>query len=181
QLVRGLLDVMVDDRHIELRLRGELLERVLQPVPDGLWIVRTPPDQAPLKLLPARRSEEDQSRLWHRLSHLPGTLQIDLEQHGHALREVFLHGSPWRAVKVAGELGPLQELSGLDEPLELFAAGEVVVHALDLVWSAGAGRHGNREPNPRRARPDALDHAVLANPGGAGQDGESRAFRACRV
>src|SRR5262245_3305215 len=118
QLVCGLLDGVVDDRRIELRLGRELLLRVLEPVAHGLLVVRAPTGETSLELLPAGRGEEDQPGVGHRGPNLPRPLKVDLQQGGVPGRDAAAHRLTGRAVEVAGELGPLQELADLDEALE---------------------------------------------------------------
>src|ERR671921_2241167 len=133
QFVRGPFDEVVDDRPVELLLRRELLVGVDQPAANRLRVVGPPADEPALELLDAGRSEEDQLRLGHRGPDLPGALQVDLEQHRIALREPALDLGPRRAVEIARELGPLEELATVDQPLELRTRDEVVMLAVGLV------------------------------------------------
>ena len=50
-------------------------------------------------------------------AHLPGALQVDLQQHRAPGGEVVEHRLPRRAVEVAGELGPLEQAARGDQLL----------------------------------------------------------------
>jgi hypothetical protein len=68
--------------------------------------------------------------------------------------------------------GPLEQPVGLDEPVELGLADEVVVHALLLTGTRrpGGGRHGDPDVGPLLAH--ARSDRPLADRGRAGEDDE---------
>src|SRR5690606_28633492 len=86
---------------VELRLGGQFHPRGLQAAGDDLLGFGAPPAESPLQLLPARRGQEDQKRVRHGLAHLPGPLEIDLQQGGHPRFQVLDDGGPRRSVSVA--------------------------------------------------------------------------------
>ena len=56
----------VDDRDVELRLGGQLLDRGLEPPGPFLLRLGAPPHEPVHQLLPGRRLEEDEERPGHR-------------------------------------------------------------------------------------------------------------------
>ena len=74
------------------------------------------------------------------------------------LLQVALRG----AVEVAEHFGTFQEVTVLDHFDELFALDEVIVHAIDLARTHGAGGVRNRYPDLRLNVDQGLDQAGLA-------------------
>src|SRR5436309_2503808 len=70
ELVRGTVDVVVDDRHVELRSGRELEPRRVQTALPLLRRLGTPAHQPADQLVPRRRREEDEPRPRHRLPDL---------------------------------------------------------------------------------------------------------------
>ena len=109
----------VDERHVELRLGRQLDPGGRQPALDRPRRLGAAADEPAHQLVPARRRQEDQQRLGHRLADLPGALQVDLEQHGSPAARRSSTGAARGAVAVAGELGPLEQLAVRDQLVEL--------------------------------------------------------------
>ena len=77
------------------------------------------PDQAVDELVPRRRGEEDELGLGHRDPHLPGALEVELEEDRAAGGELALDGLAGGAVAVHPvHDGPLEHLAGGDELVE---------------------------------------------------------------
>src|SRR5690606_20554885 len=71
--------------------------------------------------------------------------------------------------------GPLQELTGPAEPLELQVVDEVVVHPVDLAGAGWARGHRDREPDLRVVTADVCRHGALADGGRPGEDDKAGA------
>ena len=76
------------------------------------------------QLLPGGRGQEDQLGLRHHALDLPRALEVDLQQDGHAGGEPASTRRARRAVAVARELGPLEQLPAGDQPVELVVVDE---------------------------------------------------------
>ena len=81
---------------------------------------------------------------------------------------------PRDAVEVAVDLGVLEQLAGGDLLQELLARHEVVVDALVLSLAGGAGGHRRGAHHGLAAIDGAVDHGVLADTRGAGEDDDER-------
>jgi len=102
-------------------------------------------------------------RVGHGRPNLSSTLQVDLEQGGHARRKPLLDGGPGGAVAVPRELGPFEELPGGDEPGELGVVDEVVLDAFGLTGPGWARGHRYRQPYLWMGLPDLGDDCALAD------------------
>src|SRR6266545_1659404 len=140
---------------------GDQQARVDLPQPDRLRILGAPAHQAPVQLVDAGRGEEDEQRVGHGLADLAGALQVDLQQGRQAPAEPLLDRGARGAVEVAGELGPFQQLLGVDEVPELRPVHEVVVLPVGLVLATRAGGHRDRQPHPSRARLVVVAHRLF--------------------
>src|SRR5436190_11506864 len=118
QLIAHVLDGRVDQGDVELRFGGQLGARLLQPPGDEPGRLGAAPVEPADKLIPRRRRQEDQQRARNRGTYLPRARHVDLEQHRNARGQLLLHRRARRAMPVADEAGPLQQLPGLDQPVE---------------------------------------------------------------
>src|SRR5262245_11913494 len=136
--------------------------------------------QALEQVLEGRRNEEDEERLRHLLLDHGRALDVDLQDRVASRRERLADLVARRPVPVAVHEVRLEEAAGHPPPLELVDAEEVVVHAVDLVLAAWAGRARDDEPSLRSGRDEAqrLDHRVLPDPRGARHDDQERPGRA---
>ena len=101
--------------------------------------------QTLLQGLAVRRQDEHAYHvLAHPLLELAGPLPIDIEEHVIARVERGLHGCLRRRIAIAVNLGPLEQLAGPLEPLELGRVDEVVVPTVHLSAPRLARRHGHR-------------------------------------
>ena len=107
---------------VEVALGGQLQFRRLEPGVDRLGRVGAPALEAAAQLAGVGRGDEDLDRLRHRGAHLLGPLDLDLEHDRVALVEPALDLGAQRPVAVAAVGGELEEVAGLDPPLELLAA-----------------------------------------------------------
>ena len=89
-------------------------------------------------------------------------MHVDLEDDGVAFAEDAADLALERAVAVAVDMGPLEELAGLDAAAELLIRKEVIVDAIDLPLP-GAPRGGrNRQAQARNPLPQLCDQRALA-------------------
>src|SRR5690606_679016 len=178
ELVRGALDVVVDDHVVELVGRGELDARGVEPALTLLGPLRAAPYEPAHELVPAGRGEEHEPRLGHRRAHLPRALQVDLEHDLLPRRELLLDGTAQRPVTVlAVHDGPLEELPGLDRGREVLGVHEVVVHPVDLTGPRRPRRRGHREPDVRVPLAQVGRHRPLADGCGTCEDGQPSGTR----
>src|SRR6478752_7456237 len=171
QLVGSGVNFVVDDGDVELALGGQLGPRGLEAaLPLGLGLGAAA-DETAYELLPRRRLEEDEQRLGHRLAHLPGALQVDLQHRRLAGRQGEVDG-PARGA-VAGGLvdhGPLEQVALLDHGVELLVGDEPVVDAVLLAGTRLARGGGDREPHLRVRLAHRGGDGALADGRRAGQD-----------
>src|ERR1700680_721791 len=90
ELLERVFQAVVDNHVGELGLRGELPLGYLQTALDLLRVVGSAPDQASAQRVQRGRRDEDLDRIGHRLAHLAGTLDLDLQNHGSASRRASL-------------------------------------------------------------------------------------------
>src|SRR6056297_3179466 len=95
----------------------------------------------------AGRGQEDQGRIRNGLADLTCPLHLDLQQHRVTGCPVLTDGTPGRAVAIAREVRPLQQLPGIAHGLELLHVAKEVVLAFDLPWTRGAGGSRHRQPD----------------------------------
>ncbi len=81
------------------------------------------------------------------------------------------------ALQPAVDLGPLQQLAALDQPVETGRADEVVVGAVDLARARVPGGRRDAEVQLREPPAQLVDHAALADAGRAGQHDQPAARR----
>src|SRR5699024_81810 len=146
ELVGGALDIVVDDRVVEFVLGGEFDLRGFQPAAAFFRGFRAPAHEAPFEFLPGGRGEEHQAGLRHDVAHLPGALQVDLQDDVHPLFEQLLHRPAQGAVVVAAmHFCVFEELALGDEVGELLGAEEVVLDTFKLTGGGRACRCRYRE------------------------------------
>ena len=151
QLVRGLLDGVVDDRHVELRLRRQLLVGVRQPaaIVAGSSVPRPISRRSSSSPLGGARKTSWASGMAS--PHLPGALQVDLQQAGDAGGE---RAPPARAACRTGcPRTPPTRAARPRRPAARTPAGRRSGSARRRPRSPAApGGHRDRQPHPRRAR-----------------------------
>src|SRR5512139_2654360 len=178
QLFARSVNFVVHHRHVELRLCRELLLRGLEPALPLLWRLGAAADQAAHQLLPRGRGQEHEQGLGHRLPHLTGALEVDLEQGGTPGGQRILHRFAWCAIsRTLVHHRPLEQLAGRDELVELLVAHEPVVAAVALSRAGLAGRRRDRDPDLGVVLADVGGDRALADRGRSGEDGEPAAAR----
>jgi len=121
------------------------------------------------------RADEHQHRLGHKIFDLLRALRVQLQDDVAAAREFVRDPRARRAVEVAVDLRPFQELAGIAHCDEAFAADEEVVFAFLLAF-AGRAR-GMRDGDLRSAGgAQAGVDGRLAGAGGRGDDKQSALF-----
>ena len=178
QFLRGIVNFGVHDRHVELLLGGQLHPRRGEPALPLIRTLRPAALQPAYQLLPARRRQEDHERLRHRGLHLPGSLEVDLQQRRPSGVERLVHrGARGAVTGGAVHDGPLQQLVLLDHPVELRLGDEPVVHSVLLVRAGRPGGRRHRDPDLGMVRPDVRRDRTLADGGRTRQDRQPRAAR----
>jgi hypothetical protein len=84
--------------------------------------------------------------------------------------EVLQHRTPRRTVTIPRELGPLEQFTLVDEPIELGVIGEKVMHAVDFTGTGRTGGHRDRQPHLGVGASDLGDNRALADAGRPGKD-----------
>ena len=135
----------VHDDHVELILGGKFGLRGGQPTGHDFGGFGAAADESLLECFAAGRGEEDGQRVGHGLFHRPGTCQIDFDQHWVASGRSTDDGLGQCAgpVQTTVDLGPLQQITGVDELLKALGGHKVVVVAVDLArtWRPSGRRH----------------------------------------
>ena len=148
----------------------------LQPALDHLGRFGAPPGEPAHQLLPGGRGQEHQLRVRHGLPDLPGALQVDLQEDRLTGLQPLQHRPPRRAVAVAGEFRPLQQLAVGDQLVHLVVGDEEVVDAVLLTGARLAGRGRDREPDLGVFLAHMGDDRALADPRRAGEHGQPRTY-----
>src|SRR6478672_8654261 len=176
QLLGCSVNFVVHDGHVELALGGQLGPRGLEPaLALGLALGATA-DEAAYELVPRRRLEEDEQRVGHRLAHLAGALEVDLEHRRVARGQREVDRAAGRAV--AGGLvdhRPLEQVALLDHRVELLVGDEPVVDAVLLARPRRAGGRRDGQPDLGVSTTYVRGDGALADRGRAGEHDQPRA------
>src|SRR5919204_3026130 len=173
ELVQRPVEVVVDDRVLELRLERELLLRDLEPLVDLALALGRPRPEPFLELFPARGGHEDRHRSWHAVAHGQRAAGLDLEHRRVAVGRDAVELGPERSRAVAltpGKRDPLEEAALLQLPVELPVAQEPVVAAVLLARPTGSRRRRDGERQLRDTLDQPLRQRALALAAGAGDD-----------
>src|SRR5699024_4255448 len=100
ELRRGARHLVVDDGDVELALGGELAARREQTTLLLLGGLGAAADETLDQRFPAGRGEEDEARLRDGAADLPGTGEIDLQQHRVTGRDGLVDRTARRAIAV---------------------------------------------------------------------------------
>src|SRR5215210_635761 len=174
ELVDGVLEAIVDDHVAELVLGVELRLGRAQARVDLLGVVRAAAHEPRAQRLARRGRDEHLERLGHRLAHLPGALDLDLEHDRLAGAQPPLELGTQRAVPAAGVGGVLDELARVDAALEIRVVEEVVVDAVLLARPRAARGRRDAEAELRHALAQRPDQGALADARGTGDDEDAR-------
>src|SRR4051794_38913385 len=178
-LTGRLLHVRVHDGVVELLLSVQLDARGLEAPLPLLVGLGAPAHEPADELLPRRRQQEDELRVREGAPHLPGALQVDLEQHAAALRKRGEDRAAGGAVPEAVVHDrPLEELPRLDHPVELGVVDEVVVDAVRLARAWRPGGRAHREQHLGMMLADEARDGALADRRRSGEHHEAAALRA---
>src|SRR5260370_751748 len=79
------------------------------------------------------------------LAHLTGALPVDVEQHVAPLRQHLFDRLARRAIEVAVNLRPFEQIAAFLHPVEFALVDEAVMNAVDLGRAPRAGGHRHRE------------------------------------
>src|SRR5689334_6514678 len=167
------LEQGVDYNEVELARLPNLGTRVLHPSLDHLEAVLAASRQTLAQLLPARRQHENQHRVGKELLDLQRALPVDLEDDVEATDDARLDRRLRRAVEVAVDLGPLDELAARDHRAERRLVGEVVFAAVLVLAARLPGRVRDRDDEVRVELEQRVDEGRLAGAarGGNGEEG----------
>ena len=130
------IEVIVDHDCIEFSLGIEFLTGPSQSFLNRLFGIGTPSSNALLQLSKAGRCQEDLKTLWEGATHLPSSLQLDLEQNRCSCRQLRFNWLAGCAVTVACKFSPLQQPTIGHQSIKAFAAMEEIVLTvlLTLPW-----------------------------------------------
>ena len=118
----------------------------------------------------ARRENEDRKGVGHALFDLLRAFDIDFEDDQPAARQLLLDPPPRRAVALAEDIGPFEELIVLDHVVELGVIDEVVIDAFDIGGGLWPGRGRDAEDGARDAAFDASGDGGFADTAGPADD-----------
>src|SRR5437660_1388667 len=146
QLRHGRLQLVVDYLILILATLFQLAPGGLHPAFDGFKSLRPARLQALAVSVFRRRSHENGHRLGEQGPQLGSPLHVDVEDHAHALAPPGIDLAPQRAIAVAVDLRPFQEVAGPEGGLELLGRPEVILPPVLLPRPGRPRRRGNRQP-----------------------------------
>src|SRR5262249_42758440 len=123
----GIFQNVVDDDVVIIAIKLDLALRDLQPPPDDLIRFQHARLEPPLQFREHRRHYEDGLCIGHFRLHLPGALNIDIQDHILARVELLMNKRAGGAVELAVELRPLQKCAALDHAQECRSIRERII------------------------------------------------------
>jgi hypothetical protein len=146
--MNGVTDVIVDNTHIEPLGQSKFVFCCGESTPLLVLIFGPAGRETVDEGVPGRRQEKHQANLGHRLFDAHSPLNINLEEHGLAVRNSVIYRLPWRSIAMlAVNQGPLEKFRLLDHSVEVSFGNEEVVFPINL---SGARRtRGNRNRDER--------------------------------
>src|SRR6266536_3615125 len=122
ELVQSPVEIVVDDRVVELRLQRELALGDVEPLVDLALALGRPGAEPPLELFLARSGHEDDDARGNAVADLERATRLDLEQRRAAASGDPVELRPERAGAVSlapGELDVLEEAALGEAPVEI--------------------------------------------------------------
>ncbi len=121
------------------------------------------------ELQPVRRLQKYRDRVRQDFADRCGALDVDLQDDVTAAVDGVVDLAPGDAVEVTVDLGPLDQIVGVDHLLEPRPRDENVVHTVTLVGSHGPRGRGDREVPGCPGLPQPRQERVFTHPRRAGE------------
>ena len=150
---------------------GPFLAGPLQPPPNGRVIIRAALSETGFQLVKIAQVHPDQQGVRPPVPDLQPALHVDDQQHAHAPIDQFAHRRDRRAIVLAVDPGPFEELAALDRGQKRLARYEIIIRPVML---ADPGRpRGGRHRAPDgdlRTLQERMGNRRLADPRGTRQN-----------
>src|SRR5919204_351800 len=173
ELVQGPVEVVVDNRVVELRLECELALGDVQTLVDLALALGRAGTKPPFELLRARGGDEDDNAVLHAVAHGERAARLDLEQRRGAVGDDPAQLGPKRARAVAlapRQLDVLEEAALGEAPIELLFRDEPVVAPVVLAGPPRARGRGDGQLQLRHPLRQAPRERAFPLAGCAGDD-----------